>query len=236
MSYIVTFEGTFRVDPRLPAKVQGELSSANLGWQSTPNGRFLFWPTDADREGGLDALAIAVELISKAGCAVSGQASWHGEDETTGTAMVTDNEVSIETDPEEQLSSDALEELLTDVMNAPEQQRLEAMEALVYLGPRDATVVPAYVACLSHESHRIRMAGAEYLAALGSEAIDAVDDLIAALSDTEPWVQAAAAEALGSIGPGAEAAIPALQELERHPNYGPSGRAREAIGQIMGVS
>jgi len=233
MSYHIQMTGTFHVEPQLSADGCAEVAASTLGWRCTPNGAILYLPSDVAMSDPFAAFRTAVQLIARLGSSVAGEAHWEAEDGSSGSLSVVGGDVQVATDPDEPLAESELLRLIESLRSGPEPDRVESMKILCYLSVPLAKFAEPLSQCLRHDAASVRLAAANTLCHFGEEASVALEPLIVALDDSEAWVQAAAAEALGLIGCNASAALPALRRLEKHPNYGPSGRAREAIARIL---
>ncbi len=211
------------------------MNNAGLGWRSSANGHLLSLPSDhEDRDSIASLKRLVVEVLPSLSAAASGDATWIGEDGERGLLRVENGLVEVLEPEAEALASREVARLLAQLKRGTEAEKLEAAEIIDYLEVSPEDFVETLAEGLSDPSLKVRMRMADSLAAFGSASLPALDRLVASLGDHEPWMQAAAAEAIGEIGAGARAAIPALEQLTRHPSYGPSGRAREALAKIRG--
>lgn len=90
-------------------------------------------------------------------------------------------------------------------------------------------LVEALAEAVAGEEVSVKVRAADALAILGEGAKGAVPALLEVLSDEEPWVRSSASAALVAIG---KEAVPALTELFREQNGGPSVRAAFILGTL----
>ena len=88
--------------------------------------------------------------------------------------------------------------------------RVDAVQALEAIGPKDQNVVPALAGMLKDEDRTVRMSVVLALCRFGPEAKPAVPQLIRALQDRNRFIRAYAAKALGNIGTQDERVMAAL--------------------------
>jgi HEAT repeat protein len=88
--------------------------------------------------------------------------------------------------------------------------RLEAVQALEHIGPKEKTAVLSLAKMLNDKNQTVRTATVLALGRLGPEAKVAIPELIACLQDRHRFVRVYAVRALGSIAPLAPEVLPAL--------------------------
>jgi hypothetical protein len=88
--------------------------------------------------------------------------------------------------------------------------RLEAVQALEHIGPKDKTAVLSLAKMLNDNNEGVRIATVLALGRFGSEAKLAIPELIRCLQDRHRYVRVHAVRALGQIAPSAPDVVPAL--------------------------
>ncbi|GEM_PF-7083313 len=233
MSYNITVNGAFRITPAANDQQREIVEQANRGWKISPNGTLLHLPAGEDHPNPFLAIEYFVtELLPSIGLRAEGEVRWHGEDGGQGEIGVANGTVVITTPEPKRLDRREVERLLDQLTTGSDEDRKMAAQVLQAFNEDGPEVIAALAVALSSASVEVRIAAANLLAAFGPKALPALSALRTALRDSEAWVQAAAAEAIGEIGPAAAIALPDLVELRKHPSYGPSGRALEAIRKL----
>ena len=74
--------------PPVTAERVAVLSQLMRGWRISPNGRYLFFPSDSDEPDSIGQLEKACAALSSIGIAVDGSGTWTGEDDSRGTIQV----------------------------------------------------------------------------------------------------------------------------------------------------
>lgn len=234
MSYLIEVPGAFELEPPLGPEGRAALVALGKGWSCGTSGRLLFLPSDNEYPDVLESLReIVATLLPRFGVQARGTLEWIGEDGGKGWLTIRNNAIEVESAAEEELSREYVAELCRVVGSGTLDQKREAIEVFENCQPVGPEVVEALMGALGDPAMNVRLDAANALFAFGPRAEPALLRLIDALGDPEPWVQAAAAQAIGGLGAPALEAVPKLTELTRHPNYGPAGRAREALERIL---
>jgi HEAT repeats len=88
--------------------------------------------------------------------------------------------------------------------------RLEAVQALEHIGPKDNAVVCALARMLKDRNEGVRIATALALGRFGPDAASAIPELIGCLKDQHRYVRVHAIRTVGNIGPSDPAVLPAV--------------------------
>ncbi len=166
---------------------------------------------------------------------IRGELSWRTENGRTGFVQVATNEIrmfaDVEADP-----ADLTVELMSGLQDIDRERRLLAIDMIDQEYQKltnKAVFIPHLLELSENRDLDIRLAAVTALGRFKEYSRQILPTLMLAMTDPNPWIRAAAAENLGDFGKAAQVALPALQDLTRDRNDGPSFQAQGAIHRIL---
>lgn len=103
------------------------------------------------------------------------------------------------------------------------------------IGPAAKPAVPALVSALTHKDNNVRFTSCRALWQIDRQQAKTVLPVLIEMlrtKETHPFHLAAAIKLVGDIGPEASAALPAIRDLENHPDAAVSTRAAEVLKKL----
>lgn len=177
---------------------------------------------------------IITHFLQPWGCQLNGRVRWEGEDDATGTLIVTDNEVRDEPDEAEPSVDDDVSSLVA-VLNgddaASRQMAVSSLSCAVDASPHaQSKAIDALIAALSDRD--LVKSALESLGEIGEPAANAVEKVTVLLRSPDHQVRYWATFALGRFGSRATSAISAPRLLVNDAEYGPRYGAIDALKRL----